>query len=303
MTATDLPASSAGPMTTSIGTWRPTTALFRSVVAATLLAVVAVLWRRPDLLVLATPLAVVSVWSVLAKPTEPPTIEEQTANPIVREGDATSWHGTVGNLGGADLVSAFLGPAPWVQLDPAGGAVCSAVVDGTASVSISLRSTHWGRQPVRPVQVDAMSTWTAFRCSMETPPSSLTTLPLASMFDTAAPMRPTEGLVGLYRSSHAGEGSEFAAVRTFQPGDRIRRINWPRSLRSTELQVNATWADQDTHVALVLDGTDDYGVSEGVDGRSSSMDTAVRAAGAIAEHYSRRGDRVSLRTFGTTRRH
>jgi len=297
------PTPTTGPMTTSIGPWRPTTALFRSVVAATLLAVDAVQWRRPDLLVLATPLAVVSVWSVLAKPSERPTINEHMANPIVREGDATTWRGTVENIDGADLVSAVLGPAHWVQLDPAGGAVSSAATDGTATVSISLRSTHWGRQPVRPVHVDAMSTWTAFRSAMETPPTNLTTLPLASMFDTAAPMRPTEGLVGSYRSSHAGEGSEFAAVRPFQPGDRIRRINWTRSLRSTELHVNATWSDQDTHVALVIDGTDDYGLSEGVDGRSSSMDTAVRATGAIAEHYSRRGDRVSLRTFGTTRRH
>ncbi len=290
-------------VTTSIGPWRPTTALFRSVVAATVLAVVAVLWRRPDLLVLATPMAVVSVWSIVAKPTELPTLEERLANHVIREGDATSWHGTVGNVEGADIVSSLLRPTPWVELDPAGGSVNSAVTDGAASVSIVLRSTRWGREPVQAVLVDAMSQWTAFRCAMETPHRRLTTLPLPSMFDAAAPMRPAEGLVGLYRSSLPGEGSEFAAVRNFQPGDRIRRINWTRSLRATGLQVNATWADQDTHVALVIDGTDDYGVSEGIDGQSSSMDAAVRAAGSIAEHYARRGDRVSLRTFGTTRRH
>ncbi len=303
MTIIDPHAPAHGPVTTSIGAWRPTTALFRSVVAATLLAVVAVLWRRPDLLVLATPMAVVSVWSILGRPTERPTVQEQTANPVVREGDATSWRATVGDLESTDIVSAFLGPTPWVQLDPTGGAVTSAVVDGSATVSIALRSTHWGRQPVPPVLVDALSTWTAFRCAMKTPPRQLTTLPMAPVFDTAAPMRPTRGLVGSHRSSLSGEGSEFAAVRPFRPGDRIRRINWARSLRAPELQVNATWADHDTHVALVIDGTDDYGISEGIDGRASSMDTAVRAAGSIAEHYERRGDRVSLRTFGTTRRH
>ena len=81
----------------------------------------------------------------------------------------------------------------------------------------------------------------------------------------------------------------------------MRRINWPRSVRTGELQVNSTWADLDTHVALVIDATDDFGVSEGIDGLASSLDGAVRAAGAIAEYYAPRGDRVSLRTFGATR--
>lgn len=303
MTISDPFAPAHGPITTSVDGWRPTTALFRSIVGAALLAVVGVLWRRPDLLVLATPLAVVSAWSILTKPGTRPRVQERTANPIVREGDATSWHATVDHVGSADLVTAYLGPTPWVQLDPTGGAANSAVVDGSATVSIVLRSTHWGRQPVPPVLVDAMSPWTAFRCAMSTPPQRLTTLPVTPAFDTAAPMRPTRGLVGIHRSAIPGEGNEFVAVRPFQPGDRIRRINWTRSLRAPGLQINATFADHDTHVALVIDGTDDYGISEGIDGRASSTDTAVRAAGSIAEHYARRGDRVSLRTFGSTRGH
>jgi uncharacterized protein (DUF58 family) len=69
------------------------------------------------------------------------------------------------------------------------------------------------------------------------------------------------------------------------------------------MHVNATWADHDTHVALVIDATDEYGPSDGVDGSASSLDTAVRAAGAIAEHFARRGDRVSVRTFGSVQQH
>jgi uncharacterized protein (DUF58 family) len=75
----------------------------------------------------------------------------------------------------------------------------------------------------------------------------------------------------------------------------MRRINWSRSLRSDGLLVNSTWADQDTHVALVIDATDDLGVSEGIEGKASSLDATVRAAGAIAEYYVNRGDRVSMR--------
>lgn len=291
-----LPASSVGP-------WRPTTALFRSAVAALTLVVVAVLWRRPDLLVLATPMAVVTAWSLLARPDRRPTVTERTANPVVREGDATRWHGTVDDAHDADVVVATVQRQHWLELDPTGG-VASTVMDaGTASVSIAIRSTRWGRCMLDPVQITIMSPWMAFRCTAETHHRALTTLPQPSMFDTTAPMRPSEGLVGLYRSARSGDGSEFAALRRFQHGDRIRSINWPRSLRSSELHVNATWADHDTGVALVIDATDDFGFSEGVDGRASSMDTAVRAAGAIAEHFSRRGDRVSLRTFGSIKRH
>jgi uncharacterized protein (DUF58 family) len=82
----------------------------------------------------------------------------------------------------------------------------------------------------------------------------------------------------------------------------MRRINWPRSVRAGELQVNATWSDLDTHVALVIDATDDLGISEGIDGRASSLDVTVRAAGAIAEHYATRGERVSLRDVRRTDR-
>ncbi len=116
------------------------------------------------------------------------------------------------------------------------------------------------------------------------------------------PARPSDGLVGLHRSARNGEGNEFSGIRPFQVGDRMRRINWARSARSGELQVNATRADLDTHIALVIDASDDFGVSEGIDGLASSLDASVRAAGAIAEHYTPRGERVSLRAFGTADR-
>ena len=285
----------------TIREWRPTSALFRSAVGAVTMVAVAVLWRRPDLLVLATPLAVVTVASLLAKPNQPPTLDEGLDNSVVREGDATTWHGSVGNIRGADLVGVAVQPQPWIELDPIFGALCTEVIDGRASASFAVRSTKWGRRILNPVHLVAMSRWAAFSCSMETSHSSLITLPLPSAFDAAAPMRPTEGLVGLYRSTRSGDGSEFSSVREFQPGDRIRRINWSRSLRSPTMHVNATWSDHDTHVALVVDATDEFGASDGVDGAASSLDTSVRAAGAISEHFARRGDRVSLRTFGSTR--
>jgi uncharacterized protein (DUF58 family) len=75
----------------------------------------------------------------------------------------------------------------------------------------------------------------------------------------------------------------------------MRRINWRVSLRSDALHVVSTRSEEDTAVLLVVDALADYGLSGGVDGTESSLDVAMRAAGAIAEQYIRQGDRVSLR--------
>jgi uncharacterized protein (DUF58 family) len=70
------------------------------------------------------------------------------------------------------------------------------------------------------------------------------------------------------------------------------------SLRSRTLHVTSTWADQDAEVMLLVDASADLGTSEGIDGYASSLDVTVRAAGAVAEHYLRHGDRVGLCVFG-----
>lgn len=289
--------------TGSSGPWRPTIAHVRAAAAAVMLLAIGALTQRPDLVVLATPFAIVTAWSTLTRPTKDPVLEDRYGNSVVREGDATTWRGRVRDAEAIDVISARITPAPWLQTVPEEGAVSIPVTDGTATLAMTVRSMRWGRRLIDPVRLFASSSWGAFQCPMTTSHTSMTTLPVPAVFDAAAPMRPTDGLVGLYRSTRVGEGGEFASLRNFVVGDRMRRINWPRSLRSDELQVNATWADQDTHVAFIVDATDDYGVSAGIDGSSSSLDTTVRAVGAIAEHYSRRGDRTSLRVFGTLAQH
>ena len=97
---------------------------------------------------------------------------------------------------------------------------------------------------------------------------------------------------GCIARTATAQGSEPAEVRAFRPGDRLRRINWAVSSRTGALHVTSTWADRDTQVLLLLDTEYDIGESEGIDGAASSLDTAVRAAAAIAEHSLRAGDRV-----------
>jgi uncharacterized protein (DUF58 family) len=89
-----------------------------------------------------------------------------------------------------------------------------------------------------------------------------------------------------------GDGIEFADVREFQPGDRIRRINWRLSARRRGLFVNQLHPERNADVVIFLDSFNDLGGSE------RTLQIAVRAAASLARHYLARRDRVGLVSFG-----
>ena len=284
--------------------WWPTTAHVRAGAGGAVLAVVGALLRRPDAVVLAAPLLMVAVWAARTRPRGEPEVAEGLDHASLREGEATTWRIELRTDDpNVDSVAAVLWAPAFAELSPStGDVVTNTEGDGptrTAALSVAVRSTRWGSRPVGPAAVVATSPWAAFRwANSDATPRRLTTLPVPAAFDAEAPAAHAAGLVGLDRSVRTGDGSEFAGIRPFQPGDRLRRIHWPRSLRSGTLHVSATWADHDHHVVLIVDAFNDVGVSEGVDGRASSLDTTVRAAGALAEHHLRRGDRVALHVLG-----
>ena len=287
----------------SVDPWSPSPAHFRAIVVGVVGIGAALLFRVPAILVLATPFAFVAVWSTATRPDNAPTLTSQISPRTIREGEATTWAAELCDVNAVDHVVAFAPPRTWLETRPHSGVVATGVDHGdsttTAAVAVAMRCTHWGRHEIGPINVVAVSSWGAFRWRALDVGYQVTTLPLPEVFDAAPPQHRANGLVGLNRSSHPGDGSEFSGIRPFQTGDRLRRINWRRSLRSGDLHVTSTYADQDTHVALFVDALADFGTSGGIDGAASSLDTTVRAAGAIAEHFLLRGDRVSLQVFGS----
>lgn len=276
--------------------WQATPAHFRAVVIGVMGVAAALLFRAPILLVMATPFAFVAVWSSATRPGNVPTLVGRVAPSTVREGEATAWAGELSELSDVDHVIAFAPERPWLERRPRSGVATAAVRSGDSrsTLSVPMRATHWGRHELGPTNVVAVSSWGAFRWLAVDRDHHVTALPLPEVFDAAPSRQRAKGLVGLNRSAQPGDGTEFSGVRPFRTGDRLRRINWGRSLRSNELHVTATYADQDTHVALFVDARADYGTSGGIDGAASSLDTTVRAAGAIAEYFLLHGDRVSL---------
>ncbi|MFC7403670.1 DUF58 domain-containing protein [Georgenia alba] len=287
--------------------WVVTHAHVRAVLAAGLGAVLCVLLQRPDLLVLVTPLAVVAVWSVVTRPHGRPTARARLARGVVTEGDRQAVVVRVSTTEGTELVSTSLAPAPWITRRPRHGAQARLldtddVARGEIRIPTGADPQRWGRHQVGPLLVGACTPWAAFRWGPVPLPERLVrVLPTPAAFELTAPAPHPRGLVGQHRSLRPGEGTEFASVRPFQWGDRLKRIHWARSLRSRELHVTTSYADQDTHLALLVDAHIDVGRSEGLTGAASSLDRSVRAAAALAEHFVRQGDRVSLQVAsGTT---
>jgi uncharacterized protein (DUF58 family) len=103
----------------------------------------------------------------------------------------------------------------------------------------------------------------------------------------------TQVFAGNQVSRARGEGIEFADLREWQPGDRLRRVNWRATALRRTLWVNEQNPERNTDVVLFLDTF----AEARAEGRSTN-DRAVRAAATLAHIYLQRKDRVGLVGFG-----
>ncbi|MEE6257554.1 DUF58 domain-containing protein [Plantactinospora sonchi] len=164
-------------------------------------------------------------------------------------------------------------------------------------------SLRWGRHPLGPAAIRAAACdGLLISRPVVSEPRTVSVYPVTEPFDADEAMPRAAGLVGGHRSRRPGEGGELAGVRIFGPGDRLRRIDWRVSLRARQLHVAAMLSDRDAEVVLLLDVLAEAGRSGGIKGSTSVLDTCVRAAAAVAEHYLHRGDRVSLLEYGPSAR-
>ena len=104
----------------------------------------------------------------------------------------------------------------------------------------------------------------------------------------------TQVFVGNQVSRAKSEGVEFADIRDWAPGDRVRRINWRASARrGGGLLVNEQHPERNTDVVLFLDTFTDVESDD-----RGTFDMTVRAATSLAHLYLQRKDRVGLVSFG-----
>jgi uncharacterized protein (DUF58 family) len=162
------------------------------------------------------------------------------------------------------------------------------------TVELNLRCNRWGAFSVGRVLFRARDTL-GFRSweSSAGEARPLRVFPKEETLRTLVPPLETQVFAGNQVSRARGEGIEFADLREWQPGDRLRRVNWRATALRRSLWVNEQNPERNTDVVLFLDTFAEVRA----EGRSTN-DHAVRAAATLARIYLQRKDRVGLVGFG-----
>jgi uncharacterized protein (DUF58 family) len=183
-----------------------------------------------------------------------------------------------------------------VESDDPGGA--SLAAGASRAYRRRLQCVRWGGRLVGQVRVRARDPLGFFYYEQEDRPLlPLRVYPRAEAVRRLLRAADTQALAGNEVSRLRGEGIEFADIRPFVPGDRVRRINWRVTARRGHLHVNEMRPERNADVVIFLDTfTDLRGAGE------STLSLAVRAATALAHAYLGRRDRVGLIGFGGTLR-
>ena len=162
------------------------------------------------------------------------------------------------------------------------------------TVELTLRCERWGAFTIGPPLVrtrDLLGLRSWESGAGEGQP--LRVYPREETLRSLVPALETQVFAGNQVSRVLGEGIEFADLREWQPGDRVRRVNWRATALRGSLWVNEQYPERNTDVVLFLDTFAEVRVP----GRSTN-DRAVRAAATLAHAYLQRKDRVGLVGFG-----
>ncbi len=162
------------------------------------------------------------------------------------------------------------------------------------TIELVLRCERWGAFSVGPLLVRVrdvlgLRSWEDQAGERE----PLRVYPSEETLHSLVPPLETQVFSGNQVSRARGEGIEFADLREWQPGDRVRRVNWRATALRGSLWVNEQYPERNTDVVLFLDTFAEVRAH----GRSTN-DRAVRAAATLAHGYLQRKDRVGLVGFG-----
>jgi uncharacterized protein (DUF58 family) len=268
---------------------------YAAVAAIGLLAALAL--RRPELAVVAAPFAVMlAAGTRVARDPAVTVALELTADRTLEQAEVESTL-RVRAEGGVDRLELLLDLPPEVEVVDGADAYAVRLRAGEErEIPITLRCSRWGVYRLGDVEVRARDSFrlvvwehrAAARHRLKAYPRPITLRRLLSPVETQA-------FAGSEVARARGEGVEYADLRDFVPGDRVRSVNWRASARRQRLVVNDRHPERNTDVVIFVDSFVDV---RGV-GRST-LEEAVRAGASLATRYLERRDRVGLVGFGGT---
>jgi uncharacterized protein (DUF58 family) len=257
----------------------------------------AIVSGRAELAALAAPFALLFVGGLVLA--ETPTIHGRLALDAERvmEGDTVAATVTLTTDIAVARVEVLVPLTGAVAVDePAAGTLAwsGASAMFVAGVPARIRPTAWGLVRVGPVWVRAhgplgLVRWEGASDAVHV----VRTLPGAATL--RALVRPSEprAIAGSHLARARGDGLEFAEVRPYAAGDRLRALNWAVSARRDGLWVNQRHPERAADLVLLIDT-----FADDREGNAHALVRAVRAAWLLATAHLAAHDRVGVVTFG-----
>jgi uncharacterized protein (DUF58 family) len=260
-----------------------------------LLLLASLVLGRPELVVLAAPLALLlAVGLVLARAPDVDVACELSADRAL-EGDELTANLHVRATGAVERLEVLLALPYGLGSDPRENPAALRLAAGEErTLELRIGCARWGGYVPGDVVLRArdrlaLFTWEGRldrRSRLKVYPRPEQLLGLLKPLETQV-------FAGNQVARTKGDGIEFADIRPFATGDRMRRINWRASARRGELVVNEMHPERNTDVILFIDS-----FSEVRGEVLGTLDLAVRAAATLAERYLARKDRVGVVGFG-----
>lgn len=242
---------------------------------------------RGEALALAAPFLVVAAAGLVAAPAAELELTQGLDRDRAGEGDEVELGLGVAGTPGASVdltldlppqITAVGGPAVRIQLG----------ASGAVDVALTLVPNRWGAFRLGTGRLRLVAPFGMLAAERDVranlhlrvypPPEALGRLVQPS--DTAL-------VSGVHVSRHRGPGLEFAELRPYRAGDRVREVNWRATARRGSLFVNERHPERSVDVVVLLDTF-----------TAGELPRAVTAADAVVRAYLQGRDRLGLVVFG-----
>jgi uncharacterized protein (DUF58 family) len=271
----------------------PKLAAYAGLAALGLLAALAA--RLPELVVAAAPFAVFTGLGLLLARAPRIGADVGLGNDRVLEGEEAEALVTLDAVIGAERVEVLLDVPRQLEPVEEPNPRTIRLADGERrELTYRLRCTRWGAFAVGRLYLRCEDAFGLYRHETELDHRRpLRVYPTEESVRTLLRPAETQVFSGNHVARQKGEGIEFADLRPFVPGDRVRHVNWRASARRGELWVNEHHAERNADVVIFLDS-----FAEARRGEQSTLDPALRAAVTLVARYLRQKDRVGFVTVG-----
>jgi uncharacterized protein (DUF58 family) len=235
------------------------------------------------------------VYGLAAPPPVLPRSKIEIAHERLLEGDAVDLRLELAAEAPLDWLELHLRmPARSRLLEGAERLVLGLPAGEVRTLCYRIECPRWGLYPVGAVQLVGMHRlcMTSLTGTRD-PPRPLRVYPRSERLRRLLEPLATRLASGSRPAAASGEGIEFAEIREFRSGERVRRINWRASGRRGQLLVSDRLPERSSEVVLFLDS-----LTEAASDQESTLSHAVRAVASLVGEYLRQRDRVGLLNFG-----